>query len=404
MSLESFILTAMVTPLKAHPKDEKCIWGLPVLIWGDPGIGKSDRIEWVSEFLNLLNDTLFPSTLSPEDVGGYPTQDGKGGLVRSCDDPDVKIIIEAGEGTIFFDEINLARQAVLAALLGVVLKRRFGGQKLPNRCRVMAAANPPESSAGGFELPLPLANRFCHKFIKTPTPREWIGWLMEHERTDLPTLYDAEKLICDGWDSVWAQMRGETAGFIGSVKGASMLHSVPLVGSLDRGRAWASPRTWDWLTRARTTAKILGMGGQVEQDLMDGCVGNGASTELNKWLADANLPKPEDALNGLWNPDKAHLDVSMAVYEGVAAYVAALPENEEKEKIATKAWVLLNKACKVGHADLIFEPARVLTNKGFGVSRPNAEAMRKEAEPVLKRIYPLNNIADAAEKLVKGVK
>ena len=49
-----------------------------------------------------------------------------------------------------------------AALLRVVLERVVGDLELPADVAVVAAANPPEQAADGWDLSAPLANRFCH--------------------------------------------------------------------------------------------------------------------------------------------------------------------------------------------------------------------------------------------------
>jgi len=43
-----------------------------------------------------------------------------------------------------------------------VLERVVGDVTLPEDVSVIAAANPPEQAAGGWDLSAPLANRFCH--------------------------------------------------------------------------------------------------------------------------------------------------------------------------------------------------------------------------------------------------
>jgi hypothetical protein len=51
---------------------------------------------------------------------------------------------------------------VQAALLRVVLERTVGDLALPADVAVVAAANPPEQAADGWDLSAPLANRLCH--------------------------------------------------------------------------------------------------------------------------------------------------------------------------------------------------------------------------------------------------
>jgi integrase len=69
-----------------------------------------------------------------------------------------------------------------------VLERVVGDLELPDAVSVVAAANPPEMSAGGWDPSPPLANRFCH-----------IG--NDHRRVN------ATVLVADGVDLETAQVR-----------------------------------------------------------------------------------------------------------------------------------------------------------------------------------------------------
>src|SRR5271155_4967033 len=102
MSLERLILTSMVVPLY-DPTSPNCRWGLPLILWGDIGIGKSERIETAATFLNLLCETILPSTCAPEDFSGIPMGDGKGGGQRVCMMKGVREICDIKEGVVFID-------------------------------------------------------------------------------------------------------------------------------------------------------------------------------------------------------------------------------------------------------------------------------------------------------------
>src|SRR5204862_1816424 len=90
-------------------------------------------------------------------------------------------LAHAGRGIAFFDEISTAPPAVQAALLRVVLERTVGDLTLPDAVSVVAAANPPEQAADGWDLSPPLANRFCH-----------LDWPVE------------ARTVADGFSSGWS--------------------------------------------------------------------------------------------------------------------------------------------------------------------------------------------------------
>ena len=58
-------------------------------------------------------------------------------------------------------------------MLTVALERMVGRTKLPDEVRIVAAANPPDRSAGGVDLTPPMANRFLHIDFE-PTRDEWL--------------------------------------------------------------------------------------------------------------------------------------------------------------------------------------------------------------------------------------
>jgi MoxR-like ATPase len=64
-------------------------------------------------------------------------------------------LTDAGHGLLFLDELTTAPPAVQAAMLRVVLERAVGDVELPASVRIVAAANPAEQAADGWELTAP---------------------------------------------------------------------------------------------------------------------------------------------------------------------------------------------------------------------------------------------------------
>src|ERR1700735_2037473 len=160
-NLENLLSVAMLAPLD-NPASAVCRWGAPIIFWGPPGIGKSGRVEEACAAAGLEVEPLFLSTLQPEDLSGIPMPNtlAEGGVTRVCDLPQIQGLIAAKKGILFLDELTTARPAVQGAGLGVVYNRRVAGKRLPGGVRVIAAANPPEEAAGGWNLAPPMANRF----------------------------------------------------------------------------------------------------------------------------------------------------------------------------------------------------------------------------------------------------
>jgi MoxR-like ATPase len=109
-----------------------------------------------------------------------------------------------GNGILFADEINTAPPSVQAALLRVCLEKVAGDLHLGDRTSIVAAANPPEIAADGWDLAAPLANRFCHVDWELPADIVADGFLgnwptitlpkVEQEKVELETEKEAWKL------------------------------------------------------------------------------------------------------------------------------------------------------------------------------------------------------------------
>ncbi len=137
---------------------------LPVLLWGEPGIGKTAALTQLAESLDLPLTTVIASVHEPSDFSGLPVvgdDPAEQGVPLAPPDWAVRLV-RAGRGLLFLDELSTAPPAVQAALLRLVLERRIGALRLPPGVRIVAAANPRSSAADGWELSPPLANRFVH--------------------------------------------------------------------------------------------------------------------------------------------------------------------------------------------------------------------------------------------------
>ena len=238
----------------------------PVLIWGLPGVGKTATVQAVAKKLGKHMEVVIASIREPSDFLGLPVI--ASGEVKFAPPKWAVNLVNAGGGILFLDEITTAPPAVQAALLRVVLDRTVGDLTLPAETIIVAAANPPEYAAGGWELSAPLANRFIH-----------VDWELDPVKwADEFPLYWGKKPIPTG-----VAERVKISEFI-RVR-PELLFSFPK-DEESRGRAWPSPRSWDM------ASKLLVSG----IDDISPAVGNSAAIEFVAWGKSYDIPDPEIAL------------------------------------------------------------------------------------------------------------
>lgn len=323
---------------------------LPVLLWGEPGIGKTAALTQLADSLDLPLTTVIASVHEPSDFSGLPIigdDPAAHGVPMAPPEWAVRLA-KAGRGLLFLDELSTAPPAVQAALLRVVLERRIGALRLPPGVRIVAAANPRSSAADGWELSPPLANRFVH-----------LQWTHDHDvvvrglggtwpRATLPQL-DPERL-----PAAVSFARRAVCGLLAARP--KLVHQMPTT-ETRRGGAWASPRSWDMALRLIAFATAAGAGRDVLSILVRGAVGDGPGFELLTSIDRMDLPDPEVLLA---DPAAADLpergDLRQAVLDGVVAAVRKRPDRARWDA----AWAVLVKAVETGAPDLVVVPATTL--------------------------------------------
>ncbi|ASV44187.1 hypothetical protein PBI_SCTP2_172 [Salicola phage SCTP-2] len=212
----------------------------PIMMWGQPGVGKSDLARQIGRELKrividirlLLKDptdlsgipyfnpdskrmeTGAPSELPPSmseldylrshlDEVGQPEMiepsateptdrqlatimdklermdNGENVDFTDVEKSKLMYMVNAGNAVIFLDEISSAPPAVQAAALQLVLDRKVGEYKLPESVSLIAAGNRSEDNSVNFSMPTPLRNRFSH-FTLVPHYESWEQWAIDN--------------------------------------------------------------------------------------------------------------------------------------------------------------------------------------------------------------------------------
>lgn len=392
--VDEIIEVCLCTPMEGYPKRQKskdesadedeCMWGLPVLIEGEPGIAKTARIKQLAKVVNVKARSLFAAQHPPEDFSGALIPDGKGGANQVCPLTQVRELVEERRGIIFLDEINGAPPATQGALQSFIHERVAGDQKIPGLIRVIAAQNPAEIATGGFQMSAPLANRFVHITDPGPTARNWISYIMGTSSSKLQaTLKQIEEQIIDDWPNVFPESQALFAGFMEKL-GSEYLHKRPSVSDPQSGKAWPSHRTWDYALRGWTAARILEKSDNIRDALVEACVGPGAAVAFLEYARENNIPKPMEVINGSYKPDKDRLDIVFAAYTGAVAYVRQRPTRQEKLKLAPDMWRSLNKLFDIDLADLVVPASEGLIQEQLGRNSQEPTIVKAASEVLVK--------------------
>ncbi|HET9443853.1 MAG TPA: MoxR family ATPase [Acidimicrobiales bacterium] len=331
--------------------------GVPVLLWGAPGTGKTSAIRAMADAAGLPCETVIAAIREPSDFSGLPVV--VNGVVHFAPPRWAERLAAAGTGILFLDEISTAPPAVQAALLRVVLERVVGDLALPPGVVVVAAANPPEMAADGWDLSAPLANRFCHLDWTVDAMGFAQGIAGGWKPPKVPTLPES-------WEEHLPLARGLVSAFV-AVRPALTL-DVPGDAS-GAGRGWPSPRTWEMVARLWTAAEVSGASAEARAALVSGAVGDAAGLQLLTWQMEMDLPNPEDLLadpEGTTMPDRGD-----RAYAALSAVAAAVVSDLTVERW-NAGWKVLARAGD--HPDVAAVAARVLArNRPDGAPAP-AEA------------------------------
>jgi MoxR-like ATPase len=303
-------------PVDAHVINEALAVAVrarvPVLLWGSPGTGKTSAVRALGDALGWPVEVVIGSIREPADFAGLPVV--LDGAVEMAPPAWARRLAEAGTGLLFLDELTTAPPAVQAAMLRVVLERVVGDLALPHDVRVVAAANPPEQAADGWELAPPLANRLVH--LEWPVDA---GAVASGLAVGFPA--PAALLAAEPTPAQALAARATVAAFL-QVRPPLVLQ-LPSTAAAT-GRGWPSPRSWEAVSSLLAACDATAASDDARAALVVGAVGEGPGLEFLSWLANADLPDPEAVLA---DPDTFELpersDRAFAVMTAVAAVAVA---------------------------------------------------------------------------------
>jgi len=252
----------------------------PVMIWGAPGVGKSQIIMQVANQHNVPLIDIRLSQMEPSDLRGIPFRnDAMVEWAVPAMLPDTKR--HGSEGILFLDEITSAPPSVSAAAYQLILDRKLGQYEVPEGWAIFAAGNRQGDRGVTYTMPAPLANRFSH-FDFEINLDDWVAWAYKNNVDD--------RIIA------FVRFRPE------------------LLFDFDPAHnpvAFPSPRSWEFAHRALQKFENnpeLRLGG------FQACVGPAAGIELNAFITNLDqLPDIDAIVRGEDVKAPTEIDLQYAV-------------------------------------------------------------------------------------------
>lgn len=266
-----------------------------VMLWGPPGVGKSQAIKQIAR---EISDSTGKKTVvtdvrlllfNPIDLRGIPTANEDKTLaiwlkpqIFNMNPSDNVVNI------LFLDEISAAPQSVQAAAYQITLDRVVGEHKLPDNCIVIAAGNRITDKSVAYKMPKALANRLMHIEVVSSF-KAWKDWAIKS---------------------------GIHQKVIGFLSFRNDLLNNDNVSSEEL--AFNTPRSWEMVSNI-----LNAVSDDVDKvyQLISGLVGNGAAIEFRTWCKVYNkLPNIEDIFLGKNVEVPKETDVMYALIYSMVGY------------------------------------------------------------------------------------
>jgi len=151
----------------------------PVMLWGPPGVGKSQMVAQIATRHGVPVIDIRLSQMEPSDLRGIPYR------VNNQVDWAIPTMLpdterHGPEGILFLDEITSAPPSVSAAAYQLILDRRLGEYQVPDHWAIFAAGNRQGDRGVTYTMPAPLANRFSHFEVETNLD-DWVSWAYRND-------------------------------------------------------------------------------------------------------------------------------------------------------------------------------------------------------------------------------
>ena len=259
--------------------------GIPMFIYGSPGVGKSEQVQQACEADDTMID-LRLNTLDSIDLRGLPVvkKDDKGNPTQ-VEWVRPEFIPWGGKGILFLDEMNTAAPSVQNPALQLVLDRKVGSHHLGSDWYIVAAGNKADDRAHTHPLSAALRQRFAIYHYE-PDKDTWSNWAVKNN------------------------IHPNVIGFI------SFKPDLLIQPPLDDEGANPSPRSWYYVSQ-RLYAD------QCETSDIRAMVGSAANEFMAYQAVCAKIPNISEIINGktTFKEDNKNVTMSYAVSTALSIHL-----------------------------------------------------------------------------------
>jgi len=156
--------------------------GKPILLVGQPGIGKTDLVTQACEAGGYDLIISHPVVSDPTEYKGMPWVIQKNGDAQASFLPfdDLELLIEAKRATVYFlDDLGQAPAAVQAAAMQLLLARRINRHKVSDAVVFAAATNRRQDKAAVQGILEPVKSRFVTIIEVEADVEDWCKWAVQ---------------------------------------------------------------------------------------------------------------------------------------------------------------------------------------------------------------------------------
>jgi len=270
----------------------------PVMIWGPPGVGKSELIAEVAKQHSVPLIDIRLSQLEPSDLRGIPFRtDNHVEWATPSMLPNTER--HGSAGILFLDEITSATPAVSAAAYQLILDRCLGEYEVPECWVIFAAGNRQGDRGVTYSMPTPLANRFTHYNFDVNLD-DWVLWAHQNGID--------ERVIA------FLRFRPEL-----------LFDFDPALNPV----AFPTPRSWEFTHHA---LHKFDAGTSILANALQACVGEAAGIEVNAFIEHLDkLPNVEDIVNGKQVDVPQSIDLQYALASALVGQAVRASQSTEAE-------------------------------------------------------------------------